>query len=391
MPLPIDPPTMFLALVASTMAAVLLLLWCFWLNRSERSLLWMAIGFVLASGANLLFAGRARLPEWAAIDIGIAVLLLGVSFIWIAARVFNGRPVELWVPAAGPALWLIACGVPAVYANLDARVVAGTVISAAYYLLAAREFALKDGLLSRFAMTVVLCIHALIVLLRIPLLLTDASEGLSAPATAWFGLATLEAAVFIQILAFLMVSLIKERVESQLRSAALTDSLTGLANRRAFFQWSEAALAQARRHARPFAAIVFDLDRFKAINDRLGHPAGDLVLETFAEAARKRVRGGDFVGRLGGEEFAVALPDATVLEACLVAEEVNHAFRIAVASLGKPGLFATASAGVAQAPATACSVEDLLSLADRALYEAKGLGGDQVCSASAARGSSKAA
>ncbi len=206
----------------------------------------------------------------------------------------------------------------------------------------------------------------------------DGSSTSASFVTSWFGPAALETVIFIQVVAFLFVSLTKERVESQLRSAALTDPLTGLGNRRAFFERSEAALTHNRRHGRPTAVIVFDLDRFKEINDRHGHPVGDMVIQTFAETATGRLRAGDLVARLGGEEFAAMLPDTTDTQARAVAEDISHAFEAAVAALSPAGLRCTASAGVAATLATS-SLEELLTAADRALYQAKGQGGDLVC------------
>ena len=107
-----------------------------------------------------------------------------------------------------------------------------------------------------------------------------------------------------------------------------------------------------RANGSPVSAIVFDLDRFKEINDRFGHPVGDAVIQTFAAAARNRLRAGDFVARLGGEEFAVALPDTTGAEACLVALQINQAFEAAVAAMAPGGLSGTACAGVAETPGT---------------------------------------
>jgi len=375
----VDPPTMFLALVASTLAATLLLLWCFWLNRGERTLLVIALAFLVVSPASLLMAGRGTIPAWLSIDAGAGLLLFGTGLTWTAVRVFNGRPAPLWVPLAGVALWVVACRVPAFHENSDARVVAGTALAALYYLAAAREIAIRDGLLTRFAVAAVLVAHSAIILLRIPLVLLDPSPGVSSFDAIWFGPAALESVIFIQVIAFLMVSLTKERVEARLRSAALADPLTGLGNRRAFVERSTAAIGHATRHGRPLAVVVFDLDRFKEINDRHGHPVGDAVIQAFAGAATRRLRASDFVSRLGGEEFAAILPDTTADEARLVASQVNQAFEMAVAALARAGLNCTASAGVAQSPATGSTLEELLSAADRALYEAKRRGGGQVC------------
>jgi diguanylate cyclase (GGDEF)-like protein len=378
MALLVDPLTMFLALVASTLAAALLLFWCFWLNRGERSLLVMALGFIVASVSSLFMAGRGNMPAWLSIDGGAGLLILGTGLTWTAARVFNGRSARLWVPLAGLVLWLVACRIPAFYASADARLVAGTAVVAAYYLAAAREFAIRDGLLTRVAVAAVLIVHSVIVLLRIPFVLLWHSTAASSFDTVWFGPAALEGVIFIQVIAFLMVSLTKERLEARLRAAALTDSLTGLGNRRAFVERGTAAIAHGARRGRPLAVVVFDLDRFKEINDQHGHPVGDAVIQAFAAAATARLRASDFVGRLGGEEFAVIMPDTTADEARAVAVQVSRAFEAAVAALARSGLSCTASAGVAQSPATGATLDDLLSAADRALYEAKSSGGRQV-------------
>jgi diguanylate cyclase (GGDEF)-like protein len=327
---------------------------------------------------NFLIGGRDILPGWLAVVTGGALLLLSVSAIWIAARVFNGRPVAIWVPLAGAAAWLVACAVPDFYANYDARVIAVSVVTVLYYVAAAREFAMRDGLLTRLPIVVVIAIHIGFILLRIPFVLTDDVAGFSFATAGWFGMATLEALVVIQLVAFLMVSLTKERVEARLRDAAHTDPLTGLGNRRAFFERGDAAIALAARNGSQFAVIAFDLDRFKDINDRHGHPVGDVVLQAFAAAARNRLRASDFVARLGGEEFAALLPDTDGHRAAVVALHINQAFQAAVADLPHPGLAGTASAGVAHLSPGLASLDALLSAADRALYEAKATGRGHV-------------
>src|SRR5688572_24800437 len=92
----LDPATIFIALVASTFAAVLLLLWTFLLNRHERSLLWVSIGFLLSSVSILAMAGRETLPRWLSIELGTALLIAGIGLVWVAARTFNGKPPMLW-------------------------------------------------------------------------------------------------------------------------------------------------------------------------------------------------------------------------------------------------------------------------------------------------------
>ncbi|MCB1488518.1 MAG: GGDEF domain-containing protein [Bauldia sp.] len=374
----IDPSTMFLALIASTVASVLLLLWCYWLNRSEQSLLWVAACFALGSASTVLIALRGSIPGWLSIDVGVALLLFGTGLTWVAVRVFNGHRATFAVPAIGPILWLVACQVPAFGGDATMRIVAGSAITALYWLVAAREMVSRDDLATRMAIAVVMCVHSGLILLRIPVIFFEATPDGATFDGRWFGPAALESAVFIQIIAFLMVSLVKERVEAELRSAALTDALTGLGNRRAFFEASAKTFAQNARKNRPTTVIVFDLDRFKEVNDRFGHPIGDAVIRLFAEAAANRLRAGDVIGRLGGEEFAVTLPETTGPQATLVAEQLIGVFAASVAALAIPDLICSASAGVAETTTSAETLEDVLGFADKALYEAKALGGGRV-------------
>jgi len=370
---------MFIALVASTAAAVLLLLWCYAVNRRQTSLLWLASGFFLSSLASVFLAIRNAIPDWVLVGVGVTALLLGTSLFWCAARAFNGRRIIPWVPLVLPGIWLAAMALPAVNGSFDGRMVLLTVLTAVGYLMAAYEFHQRDGLFNRVALSAVLAIHAVLVLARIPFMLLDDGQGLVGfTTTEWFGVATLETTITIQVITFLVVSLIKERVEHQLRAVALTDSLTGLGNRRAFFDWTNAAIARSERNGSPLSVVVFDLDRFKEINDRFGHPVGDDVIRAFADTARDRLRAGDFVARLGGEEFGIALPDTKGAEASLIALHVNQAFEQRILAMNLDGLEGSACAGVAECPASACSVQDLLTRADRSLYEAKALGRGQV-------------
>lgn len=377
MTMQISPATMFLALVASTIAATLVLLWSYWLNREEKSPLWVALGYAFVAASTLLLSARGLLPEWVAIKGGGAVLLFGVGFIIVAARSFNRQPPLLWIPLLAPALWLAVCEVPQIFGNPDFRLTALTLMSASLYFISAAAIAGQDGVRTRLPMSVALVVHGALSLARIPFIFTDGVAGIS-PDLTWFGVTTLEAMAFIQVTAFLLVLMCKERVENRLRDMAQTDQLTGLANRRAFFQRGEAAIAQAQRSGAPLAVIVFDLDRFKEINDTHGHPTGDAVLQTFARAALRRLRAADFIARIGGEEFAALLPDTDGEQAAFVALQVNQAFENAVRDMGRTSLAGTASAGVSHLSSSESVLVDLLSVADRALYEAKAMGRGQV-------------
>jgi len=157
---------------------------------------------------------------------------------------------------------------------------------------------------------------------------------------------------------------------------AATDALTGLPNRRAVQDTLKRMIAQSGRTLEPLAALVLDLDQFKAINDTYGHDRGDAVLCAVSDVLRRTLRSSDFVGRNGGEEFIALLPDTDAAGAMEAAEKL----RAAVSRLSLPGIDrqVTTSIGAAVFPHAAADAQSLLRLADRALYAAKALGRDRA-------------
>ncbi|WAC26910.1 sensor domain-containing diguanylate cyclase [Ancylobacter sp. SL191] len=172
------------------------------------------------------------------------------------------------------------------------------------------------------------------------------------------------------------LTLNQTRLASELHRAAMTDSLTGLMNRRALFDALSAAPV-----AQETAVIVFDIDRFKSINDTHGHAVGDRVIETFAQAMMRDAPTGALMARLGGEEFALVTFAASADEALRLAEQICHAFTRRAAGLGMAGFRSTASAGFAFGVAHGATFEQVLSEADKALYAAKRGGRNRVMSA----------
>lgn len=170
----------------------------------------------------------------------------------------------------------------------------------------------------------------------------------------------------------------RQKLERRLRELAMTDALTGAANRRAFLATANRELARAARHRRPLALIAIDIDHFKSINDRYGHAAGDVVLCAVAGLCLEQVRAADNFGRLGGEEFAALLPETTHDAAVLTAERL----RAAVAALQVPvageTIAVTASFGVATLQPADTDFAALMRRADAALYEAKDRGRNRV-------------
>jgi diguanylate cyclase (GGDEF)-like protein len=162
----------------------------------------------------------------------------------------------------------------------------------------------------------------------------------------------------------------RHRLEAELRRLANTDSLTGVANRRCFFEMAAAIIASGRR----LAVLVFDLDHFKAVNDGYGHAAGDQVLVEIAARCRDVLDDGQFLARLGGEEFGVLLPACDRLRATRVAERLRAAVARTPVLVASSSLQITISIGVACGMLDETGIDTLLLRADRALYAAKRAG-----------------
>jgi diguanylate cyclase (GGDEF)-like protein len=166
-----------------------------------------------------------------------------------------------------------------------------------------------------------------------------------------------------------------EHLVRELASAARTDSLTELANRRELEERFAAELERSTRTARPLSIIVLDLDWFKEYNDRFGHDAGDRALVMLARALERATRTSDVVARLGGEEFAVLAPETDEAEGYLLSERLRAEVRTAFARETEK---MTISCGVASFPIHGITSGELLHAADRALYEAKESGRDRT-------------
>ena len=174
------------------------------------------------------------------------------------------------------------------------------------------------------------------------------------------------------------------RLHAEVKRMAMTDVISGLANRRAFDEILEVELTRASRYQHPLSLIILDLDSFKEYNDKWGHPAGDVRLREVANLLRLNVREPDVAARYGGEEFAIILPDTSKRGAMQLAERLRHSATGSAPERSEdsspvPGY--TLSLGVATFPDDAASIEELLLMADNAELMAKRLGKNRVCAA----------
>jgi len=376
----LDLPTLCVVAVFIVLTGGMLLLFSWFQNRSEPALaLWGSAYIVGAVGAALLALGEPIAPYWS-ICIGNGLICCTYGTMWAGARSFEGRAISIPLVFAGAAIWIVACQVPDIYRSNEARVFLLSVILAIYTLFGAREVwhARDRELISRWPTLAIVIAHSGFLLARIPfagamalMALADRSHRVGVFVMAF------EALFVFFCLAFLRVSMAKERAELLQRRSAHTDTLTGVANRRAFFESGTPLLDRTMAERRPAALLLFDLDRFKQVNDTVGHQGGDRVLQAFADLVAATLRPGDLFARLGGEEFACLLADAPMAEALQVAEQVRSRF----AAVTFAGLTTTVSVGVAMASDAGRDLSALLAIADRALYRAKTEGRNRVAPA----------
>jgi diguanylate cyclase (GGDEF)-like protein/PAS domain S-box-containing protein len=170
----------------------------------------------------------------------------------------------------------------------------------------------------------------------------------------------------------------RRRLEAELRRLATTDPLTGVCNRRHLFEQLETEWSRAARHGRRLSVLVIDVDRFKRVNDRFGHAAGDQVLCVMVERFRAALRSSDTLGRLGGEEFAAILPEIDSTGASAAAERVRVAVANDPAATDAGPIELTVSVGATECRIGLEEPDDALKRADDALYEAKNRGRDRT-------------
>jgi diguanylate cyclase (GGDEF)-like protein len=284
----------------------------------------------------------------------------------------------------GALAWLLACMFtdfaqwPAARIVLSSAIVAGYTFATAIELWRER----RKNLRRRWPAIFVPMLHGSIFLFPIPLAsLLPADGGTVTLATGWVALFVLEMTLYAVGTAFIVLVLASERTMRVHKEAAVTDELTGILNRRGVLQAAQGLIARQTEKREAVSALMFDLDHFKAINDRFGHAIGDKALRLFAATTAVSMRASDIVGRFGGEEFVALLP-GNIADAKVVAERVRKAFETAAVTVAGCDLNATVSIGAAAGePGT--DIVALLAAADAALYRAKANGRNRVETGSA--------
>jgi diguanylate cyclase (GGDEF)-like protein len=325
-----------LASVTVFVAALLgaLLVFAGLLNRSIRAPIWWGAAHIVGATGLGLVSARGVVPNFLSIEIGNGLVLFGYGLTWAGTRVFGDRKVLLPVVVAAPLICILACQVPMIAGNVNLRIGIVSAMLAMLTVATAAEFwrGRDEPLMSRGPIVTVLLAHAAMLLARIPVIsfmpLVDNATLMRSVPFAMLAFGTLLYAV---VMAFLLLTMTKERTELAHKIASLVDPLCGVANRRAFLSGSSRLFARQKVDHEPLTLLLFDLDRFKEINDRLGHAAGDQVLQAFARSATATLGSDVLFGRIGGEEFASLLPVGDFGEAIAVADRVRRNFAEAVA------------------------------------------------------------
>lgn len=169
-----------------------------------------------------------------------------------------------------------------------------------------------------------------------------------------------------------------KKLEALLRMQSETDALTGLANRRKLMQALNDSHGLHARYRTPASVLIFDIDKFKDINDRYGHLSGDKAIQATADVCRRELRTTDFPARLGGDEFVILMPHTTWEQAMPIAERLRQRIADQLRELGTLGQGATISGGLSQMLPGDTSSEDVLKRADDALYRAKHGGRNRI-------------
>jgi diguanylate cyclase (GGDEF)-like protein len=377
----LDIPTLFVIAVFICAVAGFLLLLSWLQNRNVRALAWWASSLIIGSIGVALIAARGDISDTWSIAIANAILATAYGMMWAGVRNFDGRATSAPLVLAGAAIWLVACHIEAFFTSLQARTALMSALVVSYSLLSAWELwrGRREGLMFRLPVILLLLVHTAFFVVRIPLagalpLPTDSEEIRS----GWWTFILFEGVFFAFCIPYLLGAMARERMVLGYKLASLIDPLTGVGNRRAFFERGEKLLHRSAFECRPTVLLLFDLDRFKHINDTFGHHVGDKVLTAFCGVATAALRPDDLFGRLGGEEFASLLPHTSLDEGLAVAERIRSNFEAAKLENGANTLAATVSVGVAEAIDPGPNLADIIKAADRALYRAKANGRNRV-------------
>jgi diguanylate cyclase (GGDEF)-like protein len=350
------------------------------LNQVRGMRTWATATFLMAT-AGIFLSLQGLIPELLSVVVGNALMVTATNFYWVALRRYNECPT--------PNHWPIVLGLSTAVWVVYFRYVED---SRSLHMYLALALVLLNSVMAAFEAG--RCKHArinhhvimasfvgvaLATLLRMVSLVVGSSEAqnffTNSLMTGMFSVVVAAMNVAMTIGFILMVS---DRVRTHLNFLATHDPLTGVLTRREYFKLAQREIQRMRRLGGHLSLILLDIDNFKQINDTYGHPCGDAVLNKFAWRVQPALRVIDLMGRYGGEEFILILPDTPIAAAQKVADRVRQIVEAMPVDTPKGPISLTISLGVASTSNGQRGLESLMASADRALYRAKNEGRNRV-------------
>jgi diguanylate cyclase (GGDEF)-like protein len=365
---------LFATMVAGMLGAMLVF---FGKQENIPALKWWGTAYLLgASSVAMWTIGGSMLGDTLTLALN-AVGFVACGMVWNASRIFHGRKPNLPGLVLGAVVWIgTVAALPSL--NPAMRLTIGAAIVAIYAALTASELwsERRRTMQKRWPAVVVPFIHGFVLML--PILLGDLlrPHDETFASSIWVTAFSIELVLYAIGTVFVIFMLVSDRAVTVHKTAASVDPLSGMLNRRGFSEACTRVIEREAAAGRPVTVMIFDIDHFKGINDRFGHPAGDEILKLFSTVVVSNLRISDLSGRIGGEEFAALLPCA-LEEGVLVAERVREAFEASGIVCEEGPVDTTVSIGVAGGPA-GTELEVLLAAADTALYQAKRGGRNRV-------------
>jgi diguanylate cyclase (GGDEF)-like protein len=402
--LEIDLATLFilLPLVTASIGALFLSAWM--RNRETGALGHWTVGFFASAiGYACISPLIIAHNEYWIYVVGHGAATMAFGLVWTGARQFNGRGIPWFFLACGLLVWVLVGFFPPDVAPDDIdnmalavpllsvlphdvaghhlhRVAFFSPLAAAYSLCAMREFqrtASSSSLESAKVLAALCAVAGAYFVVRSVVLWIDIEGVFQDVAREEISLTIV--LLFAILVGFGCIALAKERADVALRRAATRDPLTDAMNRGEFMRRADMLIAAAQTRGTPVSVLALDIDRFKEVNDTHGHPGGDVILMEFARVTMRCLRADDIFGRIGGEEFAVAIAGLSAEDTEEVAERIRSSFAGTTMTLDGEPVSATVSIGIAVGRADGGSnIASLIKAADRALYEAKNSGRNRV-------------
>lgn len=378
----VDLLTLYFLAIGTLLASSVMTLWeCRTHPKRGNALRLLAAGYATLAVGCVSVLVRHRLPGAWGSALSNLIMMCGYLLILQGVAAVNGKRYKV-----GPIVLLLAVALMWAIAGTSGQYIVWNYVSAIPIALVSgltcRELVRSEGIRAarsrRNIVVAVTGVHALFYVFRaliLPWFVGAYGPGVQAIAS----IATMyEGVLYSVILPMTLLALFRDETHSELLRASQTDYLTHLGNRRWFFE-EGARVMRADGARQSVSVLAFDLDQFKAINDRHGHKTGDEVLKAFAKIARAVLGPDTIIARIGGEEFAALLHGIDDARARELGETIAARFAETIAhTVNDVDIQATVSIGFASATQTALTLSELLATADQALYRAKSLGGNRL-------------